>query len=162
MMMRAYHQKQGRSPRKVFIPDSAHGTNPASCALNGFEAVPFASGSRGVVEPATLVAAIEAAGGEVAGLMMTNPNTLGLYESAMPQICKLIHERGGLVYGDGANMTAALGRARPGEVGVGVMQYILHKTCTTPHGGGGPGSGPVAFRQILEPLQPTPVVRQNG
>jgi glycine dehydrogenase subunit 2 len=162
MMMRAYFKKQGRSPRKVFIPDSAHGTNPASCALNGFEAVPFASGSRGVVEPATLVAAIEAAGGEVAGLMMTNPNTLGLYESAMPQICKLIHERGGLVYGDGANMNAVLGRARPGDVGVDVMQYNLHKTFTTPHGGGGPGSGPVAFRKILEPFQPTPVVRQNG
>jgi glycine dehydrogenase subunit 2 len=162
MMMRAYFQKQGRSPRKVFIPDSAHGTNPASCALNGFEAVPFASGSRGVVEPATLVAAIEASGGEVAGLMMTNPNTLGLYESAMPQLCKLIHERGGLVYGDGANMNAVLGRARPGDVGVDVMQYNLHKTFTTPHGGGGPGSGPVAFRNILEPFQPTPVVRRQG
>jgi glycine dehydrogenase subunit 2 len=162
MMMRAYHQKHGRSPRKIFIPDSAHGTNPASCALNGFEAVPFASGPQGVVEPATLVSAIEAAGGEVAGLMMTNPNTLGLYESAMPQICQLIHERGGLVYGDGANMNAVLGRARPGDVGVDVMQYNLHKTFTTPHGGGGPGSGPVAFRQILEPFQPTPVVRRSG
>jgi glycine dehydrogenase subunit 2 len=162
MMMRAYFQKQGRSPRKVFIPDSAHGTNPASCALNGFEAVPFASGSAGVVEPATLIAAIEAAGGEVAGLMMTNPNTLGLYESAMPQLCQLIHERGGLVYGDGANMNAVLGRARPGDVGVDVMQYNLHKTFTTPHGGGGPGSGPVAFRDILEPFQPSPVVRRRG
>jgi glycine dehydrogenase subunit 2 len=162
MMMRAYFQKQGRSPRKVFIPDSAHGTNPASCALNGFEAMPFASGPSGVVEPATLVAAIEAAGGEVAGLMMTNPNTLGLYESEMPKLCRLIHERGGLVYGDGANMNAVLGRARPGDVGVDVMQYNLHKTFTTPHGGGGPGSGPVAFRNILEPFQPTPVVRRNG
>jgi glycine dehydrogenase subunit 2 len=162
MMMRAYHQKQGRSPRKIFIPDSAHGTNPASCALNGFEAVPFASGSQGVVEPATLIAAIEAAGGEVAGLMMTNPNTLGLYESAMPNICQLIHDRGGLVYGDGANMNAVLGRARPGDVGVDVMQYNLHKTFTTPHGGGGPGSGPVAFRKILEPFQPSPVIRRSG
>jgi glycine dehydrogenase subunit 2 len=162
MMIRAYHHKQGRSPRKIFIPDSAHGTNPASCALNGFDAVPFASGAQGVVEPATLIAAIEAAGGEVAGLMMTNPNTLGLYESAMPQIAALIHERGGLVYGDGANMNAVLGRARPGDVGVDVMQYNLHKTFTTPHGGGGPGSGPVAFREILEPFQPTPVVRRKG
>ncbi|HVY26371.1 MAG TPA: aminomethyl-transferring glycine dehydrogenase subunit GcvPB [Polyangiaceae bacterium] len=162
MMMRAYFQKQGRSPRKVFIPDSAHGTNPASCALNGFEAVPFASGPQGVVEPATLIAAIEAAGGEVAGLMMTNPNTLGLYESEMPKICRLIHDRGGLVYGDGANMNAVLGRARPGDVGVDVMQYNLHKTFTTPHGGGGPGSGPVAFRNILEPFQPLPVVRKVG
>jgi len=162
MMMRAYFKKQGRSPRKVFIPDSAHGTNPASCALNGFEAMPFASGPAGVVEPATLVAAIEAAGGEVAGLMMTNPNTLGLYESEMPKLCRLIHERGGLVYGDGANMNAVLGRARPGDVGVDVMQYNLHKTFTTPHGGGGPGSGPVAFRSILEPFQPTPVVRREA
>src|SRR6478609_3565431 len=158
MMMRAYFQKHGRSPRKVFIPDSAHGTNPASCALNGFEAVPFASGSAGVVEPATLVAAIEAAGGEVAGLMMTNPNTLGLYESAMPKLCALIHERGGLVYGDGANMNAVLGRARPGDAGVDVMQYNLHKTFTTPHGGGGPGAGPVAFKNHLEPFAPSPVI----
>jgi glycine dehydrogenase subunit 2 len=162
MMMRAYFQKNGRSPRKIFIPDSAHGTNPASCALNGFDAVPFASGPQGVVEPETLVRAIEAAGGEVAGLMMTNPNTLGLYESAMPKLCQLIHERGGLVYGDGANMNAVLGRARPGDVGVDVMQYNLHKTFTTPHGGGGPGSGPVAFRNILEPFQPLPVVRKRG
>jgi glycine dehydrogenase subunit 2 len=161
MMIRAYHQKQGRSPRKVFIPDSAHGTNPASCTLNGFEAVPFASGSHGVVEPETLRAAIDAASGDVAGLMITNPNTLGLYESAMPQLSALIHERGGLVYGDGANLNAVLGRARPGDAGVDVMQFNLHKTFTTPHGGGGPGSGPVAFRKLLEPFQPSPVVRRG-
>jgi glycine dehydrogenase subunit 2 len=162
MMIRAYHHSRGRMPRKVFIPDSAHGTNPASCALNGFEAVAFPSGSAGVAEPEALLSAIESAGGEVAGLMMTNPNTLGLYEQHLPKMCALVHERGGLVYGDGANMNAVLGRARPGDAGVDVMQYNLHKTFTTPHGGGGPGSGPVAFKSLLEPFQPTPVVRLAG
>jgi glycine dehydrogenase subunit 2 len=94
--------------------------------------------------------------------MITNPNTLGLYESAMPELSRLVHERGGLVYGDGANLNAVLGRARPGDAGVDVMQFNLHKTFTTPHGGGGPGSGPVAFRKALEPFQPTPVVRRAG
>jgi glycine dehydrogenase subunit 2 len=161
MMIRAFHEAQGRSPKKVFIPDSAHGTNPASCALNGFETVPFAS-DRGVVDPEELARAVDRAGGDVAGLMITNPNTLGLYERAIPRLCKIVHERGGLVYGDGANMNAVLGRARPGDVGVDVMQYNLHKTFTTPHGGGGPGSGPVAFKKSLAPFQPTPVVRREG
>jgi glycine dehydrogenase subunit 2 len=161
MMIRAFHQSRGRSPKKVFIPDSAHGTNPASCTLNGFDAVAFASGPKGIVEPEALMRALDQASGDVAGLMITNPNTLGLYESAMPQITALVHERGGLVYGDGANLNAVLGRARPGDVGVDVLQFNLHKTFTTPHGGGGPGSGPVAFKQILEPFQPTPVVRRE-
>src|SRR3954465_15260502 len=158
MMIRAYHQSQGRSPRKILIPDSAHGTNPASCALNGFEAVPFASGPQGIVEPETLARALEGAAGDVAGLMMTNPNTLGLYESAMPNLTRMVHEKGGQVYGDGANMNAVLGRARPGDVGVDVMQYNLHKTFTTPHGGGGPGSGPVAFKAHLAPFAPSPII----
>lgn len=162
MMIRAHHRAQGRSPRKVFIPDSAHGTNPASCALNGFEAVAFPAGERGIVEPETLARALETASDDVAGLMITNPNTLGLYESAMPELTRLVHSRGGLVYGDGANMNAVLGRARPGDVGVDVMQFNLHKTFTTPHGGGGPGSGPVAFKSVLEPYQPGPVVRREG
>ncbi len=162
MMIRACHRAEGRSPRKVFIPDSAHGTNPASCALNGFEAVPFPSGSAGVVEPETLARALEGAGDDVAALMITNPNTLGLYEQAMPQLSALVHARGGLVYGDGANLNAVLGRARPGDAGVDVMQFNLHKTFTTPHGGGGPGSGPVAFKRRLEPYQPSPVVLRDG
>ncbi len=162
MMIRAYHSSRGRSPKKIFIPDSAHGTNPASCALNGFEAVAFPAGSAGVVEPTTLLHALEQAGDDVAGMMMTNPNTLGLYESAMPRLVELVHKRGGLVYGDGANMNAVLGRARPGDVGIDVMQFNLHKTFTTPHGGGGPGSGPVAFKKVLEPFQPAPVVRRDG
>jgi glycine dehydrogenase subunit 2 len=161
MMIRAYHTAQGRSPKKVFIPDSAHGTNPASCALNGFETVPFPAES-GIVDPATLASALNNAGDDVAGLMITNPNTLGLYEQAMPKLAALVHDKGGLVYGDGANMNAVLGRARPGDAGVDVMQYNLHKTFTTPHGGGGPGSGPVAFKAKLSPFQPTPVVRREG
>jgi glycine dehydrogenase subunit 2 len=162
MMMRAYFQAQGRSPRKMFIPESAHGTNPASCALNGFEAVSFPAGDRGVVEKERLVRAIEEAGGEVAGLMITNPNTLGLYESQLPEIIDLIHSKGGLVYGDGANLNAVLGKARPGDIGVDVMQFNLHKTFTTPHGGGGPGSGPVAFKAHLNPFQPLPVPVRDG
>lgn len=162
MMIQAYHRSRGQAPRKVFIPDSAHGTNPASCALNGFDAVAFPAGSAGVVEPEALFRALEAAGGDVAALMITNPNTLGLYEQAMPKLAALVHERGGLVYGDGANLNAVLGRARPGDAGVDVMQFNLHKTFTTPHGGGGPGSGPVAFKRELEPFQPAPVVRRDG
>jgi len=162
MMIRAYHQASGRSPRKVFIPDSAHGTNPASCALNGFDTQGFPAGSAGIVEPEVLARALETAGDDVAGLMITNPNTLGLYETAMPKLAELVHARGGLVYGDGANMNAVLGRARPGDAGVDVMQYNLHKTFTTPHGGGGPGSGPVAFKKLLAPFQPSPVIYQDA
>jgi glycine dehydrogenase subunit 2 len=162
MMIREHHHASGRSPKKVFIPDSAHGTNPASSSLNGFASVTFPAGPRGVVEPETLLAALDAAPGDVAALMMTNPNTLGLYEEAMPRLAELVHARGGLVYGDGANMNAVLGRARPGDAGVDVLQLKLHKTFTTPHGGGGPGSGPVAFKRVLEPYQPVPVVRGVG
>jgi glycine dehydrogenase subunit 2 len=162
MMMRAYHQAQGRSPRKILIPDSAHGTNPASCALNGFVAVPFPTSDSGLIDPETFLRVIEQAGDDVAGLMLTNPNTLGMYESAMPKLAQMVHERGGLVYGDGANMNAILGKARPGDAGVDVMQFNLHKTFTTPHGGGGPGSGPVAFVEKLAPFQPGPVPRRDG
>ncbi len=162
MMIRACHHAEGRAPMKVFIPDSAHGTNPASCALNGFEAVAFPAGSAGVVEPETLARALDAAPGQVAALMMTNPNTLGLYEQSMPLLAELVHARGGLVYGDGANLNAVLGRARPGDAGVDVMQFNLHKTFTTPHGGGGPGSGPVAFKRRLEPFRPVPIVERDG
>src|SRR5690606_4235002 len=163
MMIRAYHQAQGRSPRKVFIPDSAHGTNPASCALNGFETVAVST-SGGRLQPETLAEALAKYPDDVAGLMVTNPNTLGLYETAMPELAAMVHKYGGLVYGDGANMNAVLGRARPGDAGVDVMQYNLHKTFTTPHGGGGPGSGPVAFKAMLESFRPIPVVhkREDG
>jgi len=161
MMIRAYHQAQGRSPTKVLIPDSAHGTNPASCTLNGLTSVPFET-EGGRVNLATLERVLAEHRGDVAALMITNPNTLGLYETHMPEIAQLVHDAGGVVYGDGANMNAVLGRARPGDCGVDVMQYNLHKTFTTPHGGGGPGSGPVAFKKFLEPYQPGPVVRRDG
>lgn len=162
MMMQAYHRAQGRSPKKIFIPESAHGTNPASCALNGFQAVPFPAGPAGIVEWETFERVLDAAGDDVAGLMMTNPNTLGLYESTMPRLARRIHEKGGLVYGDGANLNAVMAKARPGDAGVDVMQFNLHKTFTTPHGGGGPGSGPIAFTRALAPFQPGPVPSREG
>ncbi len=159
MMIRAYHAKQGRSPRKVLVPDTAHGTNPASCAVNGLTAVPLLrSGSGGVVEIGDVAKALEAHAGDVAAVMITNPNTLGLFERNLADVAKLVHDKGGLVYGDGANLNALMGRARPGDLGIDVMQFNLHKTFTTPHGGGGPGSGPVAFKSFLSPYQPTPVV----
>jgi glycine dehydrogenase subunit 2 len=155
MMIRAYHQDHGRSPRKVLIPDTAHGTNPASCTLNGLTAVPFPTGADGIIHPDHLAGLID---DDTAAIMMTNPNTLGLFERHLPQIAKMIHDRGGLVYGDGANLNALMGRARPGDLGIDVMQFNLHKTFTTPHGGGGPGCGPVAFKRLLEPYQPSPTV----
>jgi glycine dehydrogenase subunit 2 len=162
MMMRAYHQSKGRSPKKVFIPESAHGTNPATCGLNGLIAVKIEKNSEGVTRPEEVLAAIEREGGDdVCGLMITNPNTLGVYEKHLPQIIKLIHDKGGLVYGDGANTNAIMGAARPGDVGVDVIHINLHKTFTTPHGGGGPGSGPVCFKKHLAPFQPSPVLVMN-
>ncbi len=159
MMIRAYHQDRGRSPRKVLIPDTAHGTNPASCSLNGLTAVPFPTGEDGIIDPDRLGGLID---DDTAAIMMTNPNTLGLFERHLPQIAQMIHERGGLVYGDGANLNALMGRARPGDLGIDVMQFNLHKTFTTPHGGGGPGCGPVAFKRLLEPYQPAPTVGLDG
>jgi glycine dehydrogenase subunit 2 len=163
MMIRAYHESKGRSPRKVFIPESAHGTNPASCALNGLTAVKIGKNDTGIVHPEEVLAAIEREGGDdVCGLMVTNPNTLGIYETHLPKIIQLIHDKGGLVYGDGANTNAIMGAARPGDVGVDVIHLNLHKTFTTPHGGGGPGSGPVCFKKHLEPFQPGPVLVRRG
>lgn len=159
MMMRAFHEAGGRSPKKVLIPDSAHGTNPASCAINGLEAIKISRGSGDVLDMDTLRAAIDALpAGELFGLMITNPNTLGVFETHIREICELVHARGGLVYGDGANTNAVLGRARAGDAGVDVVHLNLHKTFTTPHGGGGPGSGPVCFKKHLAPFQPTPAL----
>ncbi len=139
MMMRAFHTSKGRSPKKVFIPESAHGTNPASCSLNGLVAVKVEKNADGIVHPEEVLRAIEREGadGDVCGLMLTNPNTLGVYETHLPAIVKLIHDKGGLVYGDGANTNAIMGAARPGDVGIDVIHINLHKTFTTPHGGGG-------------------------
>jgi glycine dehydrogenase subunit 2 len=159
MMIRAYHLDHGRSPKRVLIPDSAHGTNPASCALNGLTAVPFATGADGTMHPEAVASLID---DDTCAIMVTNPNTLGLFEKSLPAVAKMIHEKGGLVYGDGANLNALMGRARPGDLGVDVMQFNLHKTFTTPHGGGGPGCGPVAMKKNLEPYRPVPIVRKEG
>jgi glycine dehydrogenase subunit 2 len=139
MMIRAYHEQRGDARKKVLIPDSAHGTNPASAALNDFDCVPIPSGSDGVLHPEAVA---ELMGPDVAGLMLTNPNTLGLFEQHIVRICEIVHEQGGLVYGDGANLNALMGLARPGDMGIDVMHFNLHKTFSTPHGGGGPGARP--------------------
>jgi glycine dehydrogenase subunit 2 len=162
MMIRAYHRSEGRSPRKVLIPDSAHGTNPASCTLSGLETVKLPSSSDGLVHPEQVLEVIEREGaGQVCALMITNPNTLGLFETHLVEIAKLVHDAGGLVYGDGANTNAIMGRARPGDLGLDVVHLNLHKTFTTPHGGGGPGAGPVCFKRALAPFQPLPVLVES-
>jgi glycine dehydrogenase subunit 2 len=159
MVIRAYHQSRGNPRAKVLIPDTAHGTNPASCALNGYEVVQLASGPDGRLHPETVAAAMDE---DVAGIMLTNPNTLGIFESHIQEIARIVHAKGGLVYGDGANMNALLGVARPGDMGFDVIQYNLHKTFATPHGGGGPGSGPVSVKADLAPFLPLPAVVKEG
>ncbi|MEM6961092.1 MAG: aminomethyl-transferring glycine dehydrogenase subunit GcvPB [Myxococcota bacterium] len=158
MMIRAHHTHEGRSPKKVLVPDTAHGTNPASCALNGLKAVPFPVGDSGIVQPEDIRKFIDE---DTAALMITNPNTVGLFETHLPTLASMIHEAGGLVYGDGANLNALMGRARPGDLGIDVMQFNLHKTFTTPHGGGGPGCGPVGYKKLLHPYAPIPIVEKN-
>jgi len=159
MLIRAYHQAHGNPRKKVLIPDTAHGTNPASSALNGYEVVQLASGPDGRLHPETVRAAMDE---DVAAIMITNPNTLGIFETHIAEIAEVVHAKGGLVYGDGANMNALLGVARPGDMGFDVIQYNLHKTFATPHGGGGPGSGPVAVKAKLAPYLPLPVVVKEG
>ncbi len=154
MLIRAYLESQGNPRKKVLIPDSAHGTNPASCTLAGYTAVPIPSGSDGCADPAVIAEAMD---DEVAAIMITNPNTLGLFEEHIAEIAGIVHQKGGLIYGDGANLNALLGRARPGDMGIDVMHFNLHKTFSTPHGGGGPGSGPVAVKQSLVPFLPVPI-----
>ena len=164
MVIRAYHQSRGDNQRtKVLIPDSAHGTNPASAAVCGLEVVEVKSLPDGTVDVEDLRRLVNECGGSVAAMMMTNPNTLGIFEHAIPEITALIHDCGGLMYYDGANLNPMLGVCRPGDMGFDVMHINLHKTFSTPHGGGGPGSGPVGVREGLEPFLPTPrVVLQEG
>ena len=164
MVIRAYHQSRGDYQRtKVLIPDSAHGTNPASAAVCGLEVVEVKSQPDGTVDVEDLRRLVNECGGSVAAMMMTNPNTLGIFEHAIPEITALIHDCGGLMYYDGANLNPMLGVCRPGDMGFDVMHINLHKTFSTPHGGGGPGSGPVGVREGLEPFLPTPrVVLQEG
>jgi glycine dehydrogenase subunit 2 len=157
MMIRACHERRGERRSKVMVPDSAHGTNPASAALNGYQVLAVPSGDDGILRPEAVEAAMTE---EVAALMITNPNTLGLFEEHIQRITGIVHAKGGLVYGDGANLNALLGVARPGDMGIDVMHFNLHKTFSTPHGGGGPGAGPVGVKEVLAPHLPIPVVRE--
>lgn len=159
LIMRAYHADRGDHKRiKMLIPDSAHGTNPASSAMAGLTVVEIPSDARGNVDVDALKAHLD---DSVCGLMITNPNTLGMFEEHIEEVCQLVHAAGGLVYGDGANMNALLGVGKPGEIGFDVIHYNLHKTFSTPHGGGGPGSGPVAVAEYLIDFLPGPIVRAD-
>ncbi len=158
MMIAAYHRKRGEARQKVLIPDSAHGTNPATASLCGFDPVEIPSNERGTIDLDVLQAAV---GEDTAALMLTNPNTIGLFEDCIDEIAAIVHDAGGLIYCDGANLNAILGKARPGDFGADVFHINMHKTFTTPHGGGGPGCGPVALSERLEPFRPRPVVAQN-
>ena len=159
MIIRAYHQSRHDDKRtKVLIPDSAHGTNPASAAVCGMEVIEVKSGTDGLVDLGHLELLVKEHGPEIAAMMMTNPNTLGIFEKNIPEIAKLVHGCGGLMYYDGANLNPMLGVCRPGDMGFDVMHINLHKTFSTPHGGGGPGSGPVGVREGLEAFLPTPRV----
>jgi glycine dehydrogenase subunit 2 len=155
MVIRGYHQSRGDEARtKVIVPDSAHGTNPASAAVCGLEILEVKSTKNGLVDLEDLENLVNQEGPNIAAMMMTNPNTLGLFERDIPRIAKMIHDCGGLMYYDGANLNPMLGACRPGDMGFDVMHINLHKTFSTPHGGGGPGSGPVGVRKGLEPFLP--------
>ena len=161
LMIHAFHAQNGAQRSRIIVPDTAHGTNPASAALCGYTPVPVRSNDRGIMEPASVEAIMNE---DVAGIMVTNPNTLGLFEENLPEIAEIVHAGGGLVYCDGANMNAVMGIVKMGEIGVDVMHLNLHKTFSTPHGGGGPGSGPVAVKKHLAPFLPAPRVirREDG
>jgi glycine dehydrogenase subunit 2 len=148
-------RSEGATRTRIVVPDSAHGTNPASAARCGYSVTSVASNEHGCVD---LEAMQKALGSDVAAVMITNPNTLGVFEKDIEKLCAMAHDAGALVYMDGANMNAILGAVRPGDTGVDVMHFNVHKTFSTPHGGGGPGAGPVAVRDILEPFLPAPLV----
>lgn len=157
MMIRAYHESRGERRTKVIVPDSSHGTNPASAAAAGFETVTIPSDENGLINLDALRASV---GKDTAALMLTNPNTLGLFEEHILEIADIVHEAGGLLYYDGANSNAIMGIARPGDMGFDVVHLNLHKTMSTPHGGGGPGAGPVGVKRLLDPFLPKPTVEK--
>ncbi len=159
MLIRAYHDNKGRKRKHILIPDSAHGTNPASAMIAGYETKTIKSNSSGLIDIETLKRCVDS---DTAALMLTNPNTLGLFETQVITAINMLHEMGALIYMDGANMNALLGRIRPGDLGVDVMHFNLHKTFSTPHGGGGPGSGPIAVSERLLDFLPQPCCRQQG
>src|SRR6195952_1320051 len=155
LLVRAYHESKGNARKKIIVPDSAHGTNPATAAVVGYEVANLKSNAQGMVDLAELERMVDE---DTAALMLTNPSTIGVFESDIHKIADILHAKGALLYMDGANMNALVGKTRPGDFGVDVMHLNLHKTFSTPHGGGGPGSGPVACKKILEPFLPTPVL----
>jgi glycine dehydrogenase subunit 2 len=159
MLVRAYLASQGNPRRKVLVPDSAHGTNPATAIIAGYEVETLKSNEQGMVDPAVLAAAVSE---DVAALMVTNPNTVGVFEENIVQIAAIMHEKGAQVYMDGANLNALVGLARPGDFGIDVLHSNLHKTFSTPHGGGGPGAGAVGVKSHLEPFLPGPRLKKNG
>lgn len=159
MMIRAYHEERGEKRTTVIVPDSAHGTNPASATVAGYRTVTIKSNERGGVDLDALRAAVNE---DTAALMLTNPSTIGLFEDQIIEIAEIVHEAGGLLYYDGANANAILGYARPGDMGFDVVHLNLHKTFTTPHGGGGPGSGPVGVKKQLIPYLPKPRVEKQN
>jgi glycine dehydrogenase subunit 2 len=159
MLARAYFEHRGETRNTVLVPDSAHGTNPSSAVVAGFRTKTFRSGKDGRVDVTALAEVLD---DDIAVMMLTVPNTLGLFETHIEKITELVHERGGLCYLDGANLNAMMGRCRPGDIGFDVMHFNLHKTFSTPHGGGGPGSGPVGVKSHLEPYLPVPRVANNG
>ncbi|SFE77183.1 glycine dehydrogenase subunit 2 [Paenibacillus algorifonticola] len=161
MLIRAYHESRGEARTKVIVPDSSHGTNPASATVAGFDTVTIKSDARGMVDLDALRAAVSE---DTAALMLTNPSTLGLFEEQIVEIAAIVHAAGGLLYYDGANSNAIMGIACPGDMGFDVVHLNLHKTMSTPHGGGGPGAGPVGVKSLLVPFLPKPVVskREDG
>ena len=158
LLIRKYHQSRGDSARtKILVPDAAHGTNPASATMAGFQVVSIPSNPQGGMD---LDALRQAVGPDTAGLMLTNPNTVGLFDANILEITQIVHDAGGLCYYDGANLNAVMGHVRPGDMGFDCVHLNLHKTFSTPHGGGGPGSGPVGCKAMLEPFLPTPRVQK--
>jgi len=157
LLVRALLEAQGNPRKKVIVPDSAHGTNPASVRMAGYEVVNVASNDRGMLDAEALARMVDE---DVAAIMITNPNTLGVFEEHISEVARILHSKGALVYMDGANMNALAGISRPGDYGVDLMHLNLHKTFSTPHGGGGPGSGPVAVKKPLEPFLPLPRLQQ--
>ena len=153
LLIHAFHKSKGSQRSKIIVPDTAHGTNPASAALCGYRSLPVKSNEQGIL---SVEAIAEVMDEDTAGIMITNPNTLGLFEENSRKIAEIIHAKGGLVYCDGANMNAVMGIVQMGKIGVDVMHLNLHKTFSTPHGGGGPGSGPVCVKRKLEPFLPIP------
>ncbi|ACB86299.1 aminomethyl-transferring glycine dehydrogenase subunit GcvPB [Natranaerobius thermophilus] len=159
LVMKAALEAKGEQRTKILCPDSAHGTNPASAAMAGFKLVEIKSNEKGLVDFDDLKANLDE---DVAGIMLTNPNTLGLFEEEIMDIAEAVHEVGGLLYYDGANLNAIMGYARPGDMGFDVVHLNLHKTFSAPHGGGGPGSGPIAVKKELEPYLPVPDIKKQG